>query len=290
MPIDTSSYYPEVPDQDNNKEGSSLNSPERDLFNPIREEIEEEVIIVGEVSEEMSADENKGEDKSASKGFTSPSDHLEPEYPKSEGERLIDRFSNVLSWLLVPLLMPVYGLLLAFGLSILDVVPIGMRVRFVFIILGITFAIPVFLVFILKFLGIIDDIGLNGRKERLIPYIITALCNGGAAWFMAMRGAPIWLVMFFAGGALAALINLAVNFRWKISAHAAGMAGLIALLIRIARDGSPEPELFTWLLITVGASGLLGSARIWLGRHTTMQVLAGYCVGFCSVFFLMSIH
>ena len=36
-------------------------------------------------------------------------------------------------------------------------------------------------------------------------------------------------------------------------------------------------------------SGLLGSARIWLGRHTVWQVVAGYAVGFCSVFFLMMV-
>ena len=46
------------------------------------------------------------------------------------------------------------------------------------------------------------------------------------------------------------------------------------------------PELFGWLIAPIIVSGLLGSARVWLGRHTVWQVLAGYAVGFCSVFFL----
>ncbi|MDE6804392.1 MAG: hypothetical protein K2J29_07160, partial [Muribaculaceae bacterium] len=134
------------------------------------------------------------------------------------------------------------------------------------------------------------DIGLNGRKERLLPYIITILCLGATAWFMSLKGAPLWMSMFFIGGAVAGIINFAVNFYWKISAHSAGIAGIVAMLIRIMRDGFPEPSTFSWLIAVILLSGLLGAARVWLGRHTAGQVLAGYAVGFCSVFFITLIH
>ncbi len=100
---------------------------------------------------------------------------------------------------------------------------------------------------------------------------------------MWYKGAPMWLVMFFGGGAVAGAINLLINFRWKISAHAAGVAGVVALLIRIIRDGLPQDGAFLWLLIAIGLSGILGTARVWLGRHTAWQVIAGYAVGFLSV-------
>ena len=209
--------------------------------------------------------------------------------PESPLETAVTGFSHLLSWVLVPLLMPVYGLMLAFGLSVLDVAPMHLRVNYTLIVAGITVVIPMILVVLLKRLGLVDDIGLNNRKERLIPYIITIIAYGAAAWYMAAKHAPLWLSMFFAGGAVAALVNLLINFRWKISAHAAGIAGVVALLIRIAKDGYPEPEIFTWLLIAIGLTGLLGSARVWLGRHTVWQVVAGYAVGFCSVFFLTMI-
>ena len=107
---------------------------------------------------------------------------------------------------------------------------------------------------------------------------------------MATRGAPVWATMFFCGGAVASILNLLINFKWKISAHSAAIAGLVALLIRLQRDVAVEPHLVVWLLITVFCAGLLGSARVWLNRHTVWQVLAGYVVGFCSVFFMMYIH
>ncbi len=275
MPIDTSSYYPEVPSPDGKNDGYSLNKREGGLFDTPKE---------SKPLPEKDSTENPKKDEAPQPDLRSKDDN------GSSIDRGVTIFSNIISWLFVPLLMPVYGLILAFGLSILDLAPFGMRVKFTLIATGINVVIPMILIVLLKKMGFVEDLGLNGRKERLIPYIITIISFGITAWFMAIKGAPIWLWLFFAGGALAGLINLLINFRWKISAHAAGIAGIVALLIRIAKDGSPEPELFTWLIISILLSGLLGSARVWLGRHTVWQVLAGYVVGFCCVFFITMIH
>lgn len=250
MPLDTTSYYPEV------------NRPEDFREEIIKEEIKEERI--------------------------SPM----PKEPEKIAlwEKIADAVSHFLSWIFVPLLMPVYGILFIFRLSILDVIPAGMQTAVTFVIAGINFFAPMLLILLLKLVGLVQDVGLNGQKERAIPYIITAICYGCSAWFVASRGAPVWVAMFFCGGVVASLINLAINFKWKISAHAAAISGIVALLIRLQRDVAVETQLFTWLLITVAAAGLLGSARVWLGRHTVWQVLAGYAVGFCSVFFLMYIR
>lgn len=268
MPIDTSSYYPEINGPDGEKKSDSLNGVHDSLFGnaPMVKEI---------------AIEEKG-------GETQP-----PVYPSetpSEWEKLADNISHLLSWILVPLIMPVVGILFIFRLSILDVIPANLQTAVTFVIVGINFVAPMLLIYLLKLLGVVQDVGLNGQKERAFPYLITALCYGASAWFVASRGAPVWVAMFFCGGVVASLINMAINFKWKISAHAAAIAGIVALLIRMQRDVAVESHLFVWLLIVVGAAGLLGSARVWLGRHTVWQVLAGYLVGFCSVFFMMYIH
>ena len=191
MPIDTSSYYPEVdgPDRDDNEK--SLNGTHSSLFGSSSPSVSEEEVIEQTVSPNLNA----------------------PDAKKNEEEKnIITAISHFLSWALVPLLMPVYGSLFIFSLSGLDVVSPGLQTAFTFIIAGITFVAPVLLILLLKFLGVVNDVGLNGQKERAIPYIITALSLGAASWFMASRGAPIWVSMFFAGGALTGLINLAINF------------------------------------------------------------------------------
>lgn len=272
MPIDTSSYYPEVPGQNGGDDRFSLNNREGGLFGD-------------KPSDNPSPGNNPDENIPPQ-----PSGQRDKDYPASDAERILTIFSNALSWVLVPLMMPVYGLILAFGLSILDIVPINTRVMLTLITAGINVIIPIILIILMKRAGVIQDVGLNGQKERAIPYVISIVALGATAWFMAMKGAPLWLSLFFAGGALAGMINFLINFRWKISAHAAGIAGVVALLIRIAKDSTPEPQLFTWLILTIVVAGLLGSARIWLGRHNCWQILAGYAVGFCCVFFISMIH
>lgn len=275
MPIDTSSYYPEVPSPDGEDNSYSLNNRKGGLFGDTPEQPEPQ---------------HTPDNEPVIPRSPSPVNHPSKDDDESDGEKVITGISHFLSWALVPLLMPVYGLILAFGLSILDIIPMGMRIGFTLIVAGICVVIPMALILLLKKFGIIEDVGLNGRKERLIPYILTITSFGVTAWFMASKGAPLWLSLFFAGGAVAALINTIINFWWKISAHAAGIAGVVALLIRIEKEGSAEPELFFWLILSIALTGLLGSARVWLGRHSVWQVLAGYVVGFCSVFFLTMIH
>ena len=198
-------------------------------------------------------------------------------------ERMVTRCANILSWVFVPLLMPVYGILLIFSLSFLSYAPFHTKLVFTLIVFGANFLVPMLLVLILKKMCMIDDIGLNGRKERLIPYIISIICLAGTGLFLYIKSAPVWVAMFYAGGALAALINLIVNFRWKISAHAAGIAGLVAMLIQVIKEGPSAPGMVWWIAGAIVIAGLLGSSRIWLGRHTLMQVLAGSAVGFLSV-------
>lgn len=253
MKIDKSEYYPP--------------SPLDDI------EEEEKVSNIKDVTDVTDvADVTDATDVSNNSNTSAPS-----------GYPLLDGFAHLLSWVLVPLMMPVYGIMMAFGCSLLTFMPTGTKIVFTLITLGITVAVPSLLVILLKRMGLVDDLGLNGRKERLIPYIISIISLGATGAFMWIKGAPMWLVMFYAGGMAAGLVNMLINFRWKISAHAAGIAGVVALMIRLIRDGYPQENALLWLLIWILLAGVLGSSRVWLGRHTVWQVLAGYAVGFTSV-------
>lgn len=271
MKLDTSTYYPDSYLDDDD---------EKDDITPL--ETVEEIIVSAQKEREI-ADSEAKEDS----GYENEPDHSRPE---TAWEKFTDGVATLLSWVLVPLLMPVYGVLLAFNVSILSFTILRVKLMFVLVTLAFTLVIPALLVILLKRVGVIKDIGLNSRKERLIPYIITFVSMAGTGVFMWFKGSPLWLVMFFGGGAVAGIVNLVINFRWKISAHAAGIAGVVALLIRIMRDGYPQECAFGWLIASIILAGMMGSARVWLGRHTVWQVLAGYAVGFTSVILLTAIR
>lgn len=303
MKLDTSSYYPKSPLDDNSDDFNSPYAPksasaESDDLKPVDapessepsesaeapESVDEQGAaetprVLEAVIESVMPEESPIPDQSP----------LEPDQPPTEGDNFVTGFSHLLSWVLVPLLMPVYGVMLAFGLSILSFTSFSTRLAFTVIVAAFNLAIPAFAVLILKYFGLVKDVGLNGQRERFLPYLVTIACMVGTAIFMAHRGAPMWLVMFFYGGAATGLIEVVINRWWKISAHAAGIAGIVALLVHMSMGDYIDPDTQIWLMVSVGLAGLLGSARIWLGRHTLGQVLAGYCVGFCAVFFLMYI-
>lgn len=267
MKLDTSSYYPKSPLDD---------EPQEEIH---------EVSEVSEVSESHGIPEgHEGHENREIAGDTEPA---EPSGPVGQA---VTNISHLLSWLLVPLMMPVYGTLLAFGLSILAFTGMGVRIAFVGVVFAFNVLIPSLAVIILKRMGFVRDIGLNDRDERLVPYLICITGLVGTALFMSYKGAPEWLVMFYYGGAAAGLVEVVINRWWKISVHSAGIAGLVAMLLHLLLYDYSLPSTFAWLLVAVALAGMLGSARIWLGRHTLGQILAGYAVGFCAVYFLMMIR
>lgn len=188
------------------------------------------------------------------------------------------------SWVLVPLLMPVYGIILIMCLSVLTYVSPSAKLFTTGVLFGINVALPMVLIYMLKFMGIVHDVALNGRKERLLPYIISMTGFVLSAWYLSSRGAPHWVWIMFAGGGVTALINMIVNFKWKISAHSAGIAGVVAMIFVINSLGTPQHQMIWWIVGLLLTAGLLGSSRIYLGRHTLFQVLAGYLSGFIPVY------
>ncbi len=278
MKLDTSSYYPRSPldDDDNGHEAYMPGDSSRQDGN---DAVSHEDVSVQESEEQVCIGRSDSE----------PHEPHEPDQPPTELESAVSWLSHLLSWIFVPLLMPVYGVMLAFGLSILSFTDFGVRLSFTAVVTAINVAVPAVLVLLLKRVGLVDDIGLNGQKERFIPYVVSIICLVGTALFMHFKLAPQWLVMFLFGGAAAGIVEVVVNRWWKISVHAAGIAGVVAMLLRMTESGEyMSPAIQTWLIVALAVAGLLGSARIWLGRHTLMQVLAGYAVGFCGVYFMMS--
>ena len=202
----------------------------------------------------------------------------------TEGERFLSGVSNFFSWLFVPLMMPVYGAIIAFTLSILSFNMLSVRVLFIGLVAGINLMLPISVIIILKRVGVLSDYGVNRRSERSLPYLIGIVCLIATAVLLYFKHAPLWFVAFYVGGALAGIIELLVNLRWKISAHAAGVAGVVALLSYLVLYDFTLPSAFGWLVASVAIAGLVGSARILLGKHSVWQVLAGYAVGFAAVY------
>lgn len=238
-----------------------------------------------EESQGIGPSEVEIEEKVTSVPIASP----ETEEAPTNMTRTADIIATALSWILVPLNMPLFGLWFLFGLSILIFLPTAVKWQLTGIFFGLDILLPMLMVILLKRLGLVDDLGLNGRKERSIPYLLSIAVLAGSGYWCQRLGIPLWIAGFYYGGAVAGVINLIVNFWWKISAHMAAMAGVLALLARLWVQGEGYGPCEMWLIIWIILTGILGTARIWLGRHTPMQVFCGGAVGFISVWFMTTL-
>ncbi len=191
--------------------------------------------------------------------------------------------ANFMSTALSPLLMPTYGVFLVLLASVLCVLPYGTRVAVLLVCMGITCILPLIFLSVLRHFKLVRDLHVEVREERFIPYLFTALCHGAAAYYLYYCHAPQWFTMFMVGSALTVLVMALINLKWKISAHMAGIGGLIGLVYQIHVQDLSAFDLFWVMSLVILLAGALGSARLVLKRHDTVQVLAGVVVGFLCV-------
>lgn len=188
----------------------------------------------------------------------------------------ISLIASLFSHLFSPLLVPSYAMMIALNISYITPISyLKTRIIVLFAAFTITCMIPASIIAYLFKAGKISDIGVNNQKDRLIPYVVTIICYIVCAIYLTEVSTPVWIPGFMIGGGLAALTSMLVNIKWKISAHGAGMGGLMALVFMMWRNDYGLFD-FTSVVCTITLlTGIVCSARIILERHTLGQVLAG---------------
>ncbi len=198
----------------------------------------------------------------------------------------MDKISKWLSGVFSPILIPTY--VFAGVLWITPLAEASEKTRFISA-LGvflITAVIPLAAIIVLMRLGRVSDSAVSDRRQRPIPFIVATLSYLGAALYIRCIHGPIWITFFFLGAAAATTGALIINTRWKISAHATSMAGMVAFYVWLAIKGLCIYGMLPWIVVCVILTGAVGSARLVLDRHTPAQVYAGWGLGafFISLF------
>jgi hypothetical protein len=217
-------------------------------------------------------------------------------YSKLKNRILFYRgLSNFISVILHPLIMPtILFTLISYFLPI-AINPVndeGKRylIGLVFIT---TFIFPIFIT--LTFLLIIkkefslSDLFMEKNNERFLPFISTGLLYLGITWVMydTLRLNSV-LILVMSGITLTVLLVSLITYFWKISAHAAGISGVLGFLIHFSVR-YPENHLMIPICVMVFLSGLLFSARLNLRTHTNTQIYFGGLLGFSVSFLTMYI-
>ncbi|MBK7409596.1 MAG: hypothetical protein IPJ40_17060 [Saprospirales bacterium] len=208
--------------------------------------------------------------------------------------------AKVVSFFFHPLLMLTYMTVLLliiqpfwFGVhQVSDKIPLLLAVFFS------SFVIPGIAVLMMRFLGLVESMELRDKKERIGPYIVTAIFY---LWlYINFRNDPSMpppFSSFVLGTVIGLFLAFFINIFSKIRAHAVGMGGLLGMVIILLGMGSFDPvfiPLGTWgsiqttlgtlLLVFILIAGLVGTSRLLLKAHEAMDLYGGYMVGLAAQF------
>lgn len=130
--------------------------------------------------------------------------------------------------------------------------------------------IPITTVLILKKIGKISDLDASQKEQRIFPLTLGIIYSGIAFLILTyMQANPLVRGLMFCY-MTNTIITILITRYWKISIHAMGVGGPIAVLW-LAEFQYPIPALL--ILIAVSYS------RVILKAHTILQAVAGALLG-----------
>jgi membrane-associated phospholipid phosphatase len=148
-----------------------------------------------------------------------------------------------------------------------------------------TCLIPVCTILMFRFTKVIKDLQMTNRKDRLLPFafisifylLVTVLFHRQLPLNNLLSATLISMTV------VVVLTNL-ITFFWKISAHSAGIAGLVGFCLVYSMKFAESNNLLFPLLASVLLMGVIMWARLYLNAHKPIEIIAGAILGFVVCF------
>lgn len=157
------------------------------------------------------------------------------------------------------------------------------QLNLVYIIVALsTIVFPGINVLLLRWYGSLSSLESPLKKERLVPYMSSVFFYILGYYLLRKGGIAQSLYSIFLGAGFTLVIMALISTRWKISAHSAGIFGVIGTVVGLFYVHDFENLFLLSMLIIIG--GMVLSSRLILKVHTPAQVYAGALVGFLCLF------
>jgi hypothetical protein len=142
-----------------------------------------------------------------------------------------------------------------------------------------TFVLPAYFIYLLKRWGIISSLKLENLRDRRVPYFLTTAIYVVLGYIIYAKNSMIFPCAYILWSIAAVIFFVAIiSLWWQISAHAAGIGGMIGAMAGIIIQFG-ESSLFAPLLCFILLAGLVIAARLALNAHTPKQVGFGFLLG-----------
>ena len=186
-------------------------------------------------------------------------------------------FLRSASYIFHPLLMPLLGARLYFGLTPRFIEPQIINAK-TYAIIIITILIPLISFFLLKNLGLVSSINLKEVKERKFPLMIQTILILVIIKMVFSSYQTPEMYYFFVGvlfSTLSALVLVLLNF--KVSLHQMGIAGVTMFLIALSVHFNKNYLIEIGLLFII--NGWVASSRLETKSHSIPELITGFIIG-----------
>lgn len=187
----------------------------------------------------------------------------------------VARFTSVIFH---PLLIPTFGFLLLFNSDFyFSILPWNVKRYMLLVVFMSTCVLPAISILILS-LSPKFDLNMEKNTDRVLPLFISSISY--YLGYLLLKRLPVFPVynVLLIGAVLVQIALIPISMRWKISAHAAAIGGLVGVVIGLSFRLQENPVQLLSLLVL--AAGLVGTSRLILEKHTQSQVYAGFLTGF----------
>lgn len=162
------------------------------------------------------------------------------------------------------------------------------------LIMGLTvIPIPVIVVLMQKGLGLSESIYLTNKRERIGPYLVTALLYLSLYLQLAKTNSANAFQVVALGAVLALFGAFFINNFFKISIHAIGAGALISMLVLTIMFYSRNTYILGFgnmfigeyltielLYLSILLGGAICWARLYLNQHSIQEIYSGVVLGF----------
>jgi len=185
-------------------------------------------------------------------------------------------FINLLSLISLMLFVPV----LKYGMS--D----SLKLFYLIFIFTLTGILPIGAVSILKYSGNVKSFLLQEKKERMIPYIITAVLYLFTYYLSKslLHSQHIIIAYLLACSCIVAAVMFITIFD-KISIHMASIGAFAAIVVSMVNLANFDVRIL--LAIILVFAGLTATARMFANSHLPYQLYCGFFLGFIIMYFII---
>jgi len=189
------------------------------------------------------------------------------------------RLAKIFSYLLHPLLLPTYAIVLLLNLPLFLTYTLSLEAKMwlILLVFGFTFFIPVAAMLSMYYFRAISSLELEQSSQRTLPLLFTAASYYALLYLLRKSGLPDYFLYFIYGALFTLLAGLMINLAYKISLHSLAWGAAVASFIGISlKLGVDIPVI---IIVSILIAGIAGYARLQLRAHNSTQVYMGFATG-----------